>query len=77
MHARRNALEIGNTAIAVLLSLFQSLSDKKILSNREIRAILMKAASQFEPHEYATPVKGEAGIILNDLLPRFPEDGGD
>ena len=77
MHARRGALEIGNATIAVLLSLLQILSDKKVLSNKEIRAMLMKAADQFEPHEYATPAKGEIGVILNDLLPRFPEDGGD
>ena len=46
-------------------------------SNVEVRALLIKAASSLGPHEYTAPVEGAIGIILDDVLPKFPEDGGD
>ena len=52
-------------------------STRDILSNAEARILLTKAAGDLGPHEYVAPVKGAMGIILNDLLPIFPEDGGD
>lgn len=61
----------------VLISLMKTLVNKSILSNVEARVLLTKAASELGPHEYAAPVRGAMGIILNDLLPMFPEDGGD
>ena len=73
----RRELELGNAASAVLVSLLKTLVNKNILSNAEARVLLTKAASDLGPHEYAAPVKGAMGIILNDLLPMFPEDGGD
>ena len=51
--------------------------EKNILSNDEARILLTKAASELGPHEYVAPVKGAIGIILNDLVPMFPETGGD
>jgi hypothetical protein len=58
-------------------SSLKALVDKNVLSNTEARILLTRAASDLGPHEYFTPVKGAVGIILNDLLPMFPEDGGD
>jgi hypothetical protein len=38
---------------------------------------LTKAATELGPHNYTAPVKGAIGIILDDVLPQFPENGGD
>jgi len=77
MYGKGRELELGNAASAVVVSLLKTLVDKNILSNTEVRVLLTKAANDLGPHEYAAPVKGAMGIILNDLLPMFPEDGGD
>ena len=77
MYGQGRELELGNAASAVLVSLLRTLVNKNILSNAETRALLSTAASDLGQHEYAAPVKGAMGIILNDLLPMFPEDGGD
>lgn len=77
MYGQGRELEIGNAASAVVVSLLKTLIDKNVLSSAEVRALLTKAASDLGPHEYTAPVKGAIGIILDDLLPLFPEDGGD
>jgi len=77
MYGQGRELELGNAASAVLVSLLKTLVDKDILSDVEVRALLTKAASELGPHDYAAPVKGAVGIILDDLLPMFPETGGD
>ncbi|HEY4773239.1 MAG TPA: hypothetical protein VIH40_00310 [Xanthobacteraceae bacterium] len=77
MDAQPTALEIANAETAIILSLLETLVDKKILSNAEVRRLLTNSVSRLRPHEYAVPAGGAAGVILNDLLPRFPEDGGD
>jgi hypothetical protein len=77
MHGSRRELEICNAVGAILVSLLKSLVDKKVLSNAEVRILLADAASDLGPHEYSAPVKGAVGIILDDILPKFPEDGGD
>ncbi len=77
MYGKGRELELGNAASAVLISLLKTLVNKNILSNAEARTLLTKAAGDLGQHEYAAPVKGAMGIILNDLLPMFPEDGGD
>jgi hypothetical protein len=77
MDGQSRELEIGNAASAVLVSLLKTLIDKDVLSNADVRALLSKAASDLGPHEYTAPVKGAIGVILDDLLPIFPEDGGD
>ena len=77
MNPRSREAEIGYAANAVLVSLLRTLLEKSVLSNAEVRTLLTKAAYDLHPHEYAAPAEGPAGIILNDLLPRFPEDGGD
>jgi len=77
MYGQGRELELGNAASAVLVSLLRTLVDKDILSNADARSLLTKAANDLGPHEYAVPVKGAVGIILNDLLPMFPDDGGD
>jgi hypothetical protein len=77
MYGQGRELELGNAASAVLVSLLKTLVDKDVLSNAEVRVLLTKAAGDLGQHEYAAPVKGAMGIILNDLLPIFPEDGGD
>lgn len=69
--------ETAAATSAILVSLLQTLIDKNVLSNSDVRALLTKAATSLGPHEYAAPVEGAAGIILDDLLPIFPEDGGD
>ena len=56
---------------------WQTLVDKEILSNSEVRTLLTKAASDLGPHGYTAPYEGSMGFILDDLLPKFPEDGGD
>lgn len=68
--------EIGRATSAVLVSPLNALLEKSILSNAEVRALLTRAAYDLHPHEYAALAEGAAGIILNDMLPRFPEDGG-
>lgn len=77
MYGQGRELELGNATSAVLISLLRTLVDKDLLSNADVRVLLTKAASDLGPHEYAAPVKGAMGIIVNDLLPMFPEDGGD
>ncbi len=77
MYGKGRELELGNAASAVLISLLKTLINKNILSNAETRVLLTKAAGDLGQHEYAAPVKGAMGIILNDLLPMFAEDGGD
>ncbi|HMA57336.1 MAG TPA: hypothetical protein VKP52_11565, partial [Pseudolabrys sp.] len=67
----------GNATSAILISLLRALIDKRTLSNAEVRALLRKAAADLGPHDYTAPVKGAIGIILDDILPQFPENGGD
>ena len=69
--------EIGIAANAILVSLLKTLVDKAVLSNADVRAVLSSAACDLSPHQYSAPTKGAEGIILNDVLPGFPEDGGD
>jgi hypothetical protein len=76
MYGQGRELEIGNATSAILISLLQTLIDKDVLSNGEVRALLTKAASDLGPHDYTAPVKGAIGIILDDILPKFP-NGGD
>jgi hypothetical protein len=76
MYGQGKELELGNATSAILIALLQSLIDKDVLSNGEVRALLTKAASDLGPHDYTAPVKGAIGIILDDILPKFP-DGGD
>lgn len=76
MYGKGRELEIGNATSAILISLLRSLIDKDVLSNGDVRALLKKAASDLGPHDYTAPVKGAIGIILDDILPQFP-DGGD
>jgi len=77
MYGKGRELEIGNATSAILISLLRILVDKRVLSNTETRAVLTKAAAELGPHDYTTPVKGAIGIILDDILPQFPENGGD
>jgi hypothetical protein len=77
MHGQVRDPETGKANTAVLVSLLKALIEKDVLSNAEVRALLTRAASDLGPHEYAVPLKGAIGIILDDLLPIFPEDGGD
>jgi len=77
MYGKGRELEIGNATSAILISLLQTLVDKHVLSNTEVRAVLTKAATELGPHDYTAPVKGAIGIILDDVLPQFPENGGD
>jgi len=77
MYGKGRELEIGNATSAILISLLQILVDKHVLSNTEVRAVLTKAAIELGPHDYTAPVKGAIGIILDDVLPQFPENGGD
>ncbi len=77
MYGKGRELEIGNATSAILISLLRTLVDKHVLSNTEIRAVLTKAATELGPHDYTAPVKGAIGIILDDVLPQFPENGGD
>jgi len=77
MYGQGRELELGNATSAVLVSLLKTLVGKNILSNNEARVLLTKAANDLVPHDCAAPVKGAMGIILNDLLPMFPENGGD
>ena len=77
MYCQGRESELGNATSAVLISLLRTLAEKNGLSNADIRALLSKAATDLGPHEYTAPVKGAIGVILNDILPTFPEDGGD
>lgn len=77
MYGQDRELALANATNAVLVSLLKTPINKNILSNAEARILLTKAAGDLGPHEYFAPVKGAVGIILNDLLPIFPEDGGD
>lgn len=77
MYGKGRELEIGNATSAIVISLLRTLVDKGVLSNSEARAVLTKAATELGPHNYTAPVKGAIGIILDDVLPKFAENGGD
>ncbi len=77
MYGQDRELELANATNAVLIALLRSLIEKGILSNRDVRALLSKAAADLGPHDYTAPVRGAIGVILDDLLPSFPENGGD
>ncbi len=77
MYGQGRELEIGNATSAVLISLLQTLVAKGVVSNTEVRALLAKAANNLGPHEYTAPVKGAIGVILDDIMPKFSENGGD
>jgi hypothetical protein len=77
MNESSRSAEVAKAANAALASLLKTLVDKEVLSNSEVRALLARAARDIGPHEITAPTKGAAGIIFDDLLPRFPEDGGD
>jgi hypothetical protein len=75
MNNQQRELQIGKATSAILVSLLQSLVAKEILSNAEVRGLLTKAANDLGPHGYTAPYEGGIGVILDDLLPKFPEDG--
>jgi hypothetical protein len=77
MNSKSRNAETGSAAMAVLVSLLRALLEKSVLTSSEVRALLSKAAYDLHPHDYAAPAEGAAGIILNEILPQFPEDGGD
>jgi len=77
MYGKGRELEIGNATSAIVISLLHAVVDKRVLSNSEARAVLTKAATALGPHDYTAPVKGAIGIILDDVLPQFTENGGD
>ena len=77
MFGRELELEIGNATIAILVSLLQTLIEKDVLSNADVRSLLTKAAGDLGSREYASPVKGAVGIVLDDLLPKFAKGSGD
>jgi hypothetical protein len=77
MFGRELELEIGNATTAILVSLLQTLIEKNVLSNADVRGLLTKAAGDLASHEYASPIKGAVGIILDDLLPKFAKGGTD
>ena len=77
MFGRELELEIGNATTAILISLLQTLIDKNVLSNADVRSLLTKAAGDLTSGEYASPVKGAVSIILDDLLPRFAKGSAD
>lgn len=77
MYGQGRELDIGNATSAVLISLLRTLTDKGVLSNAEVRVVLTKAADGLGAHDYTAPVKGAIGVILDDMLPRFPDNGGD
>jgi hypothetical protein len=76
MYGQGRELEVGSATSAILISLLQVLIDKGILTGVEVRALLTNAASSLGPHEYTAPVEGAIGIILDNILPKFP-NGGD
>ncbi len=69
--------DVSHALTAVTLSLLRTLVLKDVLSNADVRALLTNAASEITPHQYTAPTPGAAGVILDDLLPMFAEDGGD
>jgi hypothetical protein len=77
MYGQGRELEIGNATSAMLISLLHTLVDKDVLTITEVRALLTKAAGDLGPHDYTAPVKGAIGIILDDVLSKFPGIGGD
>ncbi len=77
MHGKHDAAEIRNAVTAVLVGLMQTLVDRNILSNADVRQTLIGAAGRLGPHDYGAPVKGAIGIILNEIMPQFPDTGGD
>lgn len=77
MYGQGRELEIGNATSAMLISLLHALVDKDVLTTTEVRALLTRAASDLGPHDYTAPVKGAIGIILDDVLVKFPGIGGD
>jgi hypothetical protein len=77
MYDKGHELGVSNVARVIVVSLLRALIDKGVLSNNDVRAILTKAAADLGPHDYTAPVRGATGIILDDILPQFPEDGGD
>lgn len=77
MYGKGRELEIGNATSAIVIALLRTLVDKGVLSNNEARSVLTKASTALGPHDYTAPVKGAIGIILDDILPKFPENGGD
>ena len=76
MTQRSREAETGDATRAVLVSLLKALLAKSMLSNTDVRTLLTKAAYDLHPHDYAAPAEGAAGIILNEMLPKFVEDGG-
>jgi len=77
MSPRTSEAEVGRAANAVLISLLKKLLEKSSLSTADVRELLTKAAYDLHPHGYAAPAAGAAGVILNEILPQFPDDGGD
>jgi len=77
MYREAREHEIGQAVSVVVVSLMRTLVLKDVLSNADVRALLTKAASEIRPHEYTAPAPGAVGVILDDLLPMFAEDGGD
>lgn len=77
MYGQRSAREVADAGMAVVVTLLETLVDRKLVSNSDVRRLLTNAAGTLGPHDYSAPVGGAVGIILNDLLPNFPEDGGD
>jgi hypothetical protein len=69
--------DVSHALTAVTASLLRTLVRNNVLSNADVRALLTKAASDIRPHEYTAPTRGAAGVILDELLPMFAEDGGD
>jgi hypothetical protein len=77
MFGRELELETGNAKYAILVSLLQTLIEKNVLPNADVRSLLTKAANNIGSREYAAPVKGAVSIILDDLLPRFVKGESD
>jgi hypothetical protein len=77
MYGKGHELDVSNAATAVLAALLKALVDKNLLTNADVRALLTNAAEGLGPHEYVAPEKGAIGIILDDMLPVFPDSGGD
>jgi len=77
MYGKGRELDLANATNAIVVALLQSLIANEVLSAAEIRALLTKAAAALQPHEYSMPATGASGVILEDVLPQFPEDGGD
>ena len=77
MNAKYEAAEIENAVIAVVVALMQALVDRNVLSNKDVRQALAGAASHLGPHDYGAPVGGAIGIVLSEIMPQFPDSGGD